>query len=536
MVLIVTYVAGLCLLAADPPRPLQPAVREERGRRSGLVASARSVIALAIAGIAVGRDVGDPGRLDRGGLGVDRALSEFFIGVIVVAIVGNAAEHWVAVLVAIKDKMDLAVNIAIGSSAQIALFVAPVLVFASFFLGPGPMPLVFNGFELGGVLIAVLIANQVTNEGESTWFEGVQLLARLRDPRRSPSSSPEGPLRMAAASSYSARQLRRDPRRGAALHQRGRVGRAPARPGRGSGRQPAGGRRHRDARDADPDRRPDRRRPRAPRTSRSGRSSAPRSCSRRSRWAGRRLRLRLPQAPPAGHRARRRTCRRSTATSLFFMVFFAARRWCSGSARRTAIQDPAGRIVFVARLRRSTSRSTLRGGGDVQEAEERINPLIMAAARRGDRPAARDRDRDPGPGRARARWSAAPTCSSRSCSTFAEDDRRRAARALPGPRAARDRAAREGQQLLLGPRGKGLPRAREHHRRDGLPVDDPGRASASPSPTGSSAATPRFSVALGLAGGLVAYWALRLRDRFELLPVHRSGWRCTRAFIVVVAA
>ena len=69
---------------------------------------------------------------------------------IVVAIVGNAAEHWVAVLVAIKDKMDLSVNIAIGSSAQVALFVAPVLVITSFFLGPGPMPLVFNGFEIGG--------------------------------------------------------------------------------------------------------------------------------------------------------------------------------------------------------------------------------------------------------------------------------------------------------------------------------------------------------------------------------------------------
>ena len=78
-------------------------------------------------------------------------LCEFFIGVIVVAIVGNAAEHWVAVLVARKDKMDLAVNIAIGSSAQIALFVAPVLVLASFVLGPRPMPLVFNGFELGAV-------------------------------------------------------------------------------------------------------------------------------------------------------------------------------------------------------------------------------------------------------------------------------------------------------------------------------------------------------------------------------------------------
>ena len=104
-------------------------------------------------------------------------LSEFFVGVFVVAIVGNAAEHWVAVLVAAKDKMDLAVSIAIGSSAQIALFVAPVLVLLSFVVGPDPMALVFNGYELGGLLFAVLIANFITQDGESNWFEGVQLLA-----------------------------------------------------------------------------------------------------------------------------------------------------------------------------------------------------------------------------------------------------------------------------------------------------------------------------------------------------------------------
>jgi Ca2+:H+ antiporter len=135
----------------------------------------RSVLMLAIAGVAVGGMseilVGSIAEASE-----SVGLTEFFIGVIVVAIVGNAAEHWVAVLVAYKNKMDLAVNIAIGSSAQIALFVAPILVLVSFVFGPGPMPLVFNGFEVGAVLIAVLIANQVTNEGESTWFEGVQLL------------------------------------------------------------------------------------------------------------------------------------------------------------------------------------------------------------------------------------------------------------------------------------------------------------------------------------------------------------------------
>jgi Ca2+:H+ antiporter len=104
-------------------------------------------------------------------------LSQFFVGVFVVAIVGNAAEHWVAVLAAAKDKMDLAVNIAIGSSAQIALFVAPVLVLLSLFVGPYPLALVFNGFELGAVFLAIIIATHVANDGESTWFEGLQLLA-----------------------------------------------------------------------------------------------------------------------------------------------------------------------------------------------------------------------------------------------------------------------------------------------------------------------------------------------------------------------
>jgi Ca2+:H+ antiporter len=135
-----------------------------------------SVLALAIAGVLVGVMsevlVGSITEASQ-----SAGLSEFFIGVIVVAIVGNAAEHWVAVLVARKDKMDLAVNIAIGSSAQVALFVAPVLVLASTFVGPGPLALVFNGFELGALLFAVLIANYVTQDGESTWFEGVQLLA-----------------------------------------------------------------------------------------------------------------------------------------------------------------------------------------------------------------------------------------------------------------------------------------------------------------------------------------------------------------------
>jgi Ca2+:H+ antiporter len=69
------------------------------------------------------------------------------------------------------------VNIAVGSAAQIALFVAPVLVLASFVIGPFPMALVFNGFEIGAIFLAILIADEITQRGESTWYEGLQLLA-----------------------------------------------------------------------------------------------------------------------------------------------------------------------------------------------------------------------------------------------------------------------------------------------------------------------------------------------------------------------
>jgi Ca2+:H+ antiporter len=173
IVLIVTYVVGLFFSLKTHRDIFNPEYEDED---SWGWSTRVSVIALAIAGALVGVMsevlVGSISETSK-----SIGLSEFFIGVIVVAIVGNAAEHWVAVLAALKNKMDLSVNIAIGSSAQVALFVAPVLVLASFFIGPNPLALVFNGFELGGILLAILIAQYVTQDGESTWFEGVQLLA-----------------------------------------------------------------------------------------------------------------------------------------------------------------------------------------------------------------------------------------------------------------------------------------------------------------------------------------------------------------------
>jgi Ca2+:H+ antiporter len=173
IVLIATYVAGL-FFSLKTHRDIFNPEYEDEGTWGW--STRKSVLALAGAGVLVGlMSEVLVGSIEEASHAV--GLSEFFIGVIVVAIVGNAAEHWVAVLVAMKNKMDLAVNIAIGSSAQVALFVAPVLVLASFFLGPHPLALVFNGFELGAILFAILIANYVTQDGESTWFEGVQLLA-----------------------------------------------------------------------------------------------------------------------------------------------------------------------------------------------------------------------------------------------------------------------------------------------------------------------------------------------------------------------
>jgi Ca2+:H+ antiporter len=176
IVLLGSYVAGLFFSLKthrdlfNPPHAEGDHVGEEPW------SVRKSVTALALAGVAVGvMSEILVGSIEEASEGI--GLSPFFVSIIVVAIVGNAAEHWVAVYFAWKDKMDLSVNIAIGSSAQIALFVAPLLVLLSFVIGPFPMPLIFNGLELGAIMLAILIANFVTHEGESTWFEGVQLLS-----------------------------------------------------------------------------------------------------------------------------------------------------------------------------------------------------------------------------------------------------------------------------------------------------------------------------------------------------------------------
>jgi Ca2+:H+ antiporter len=174
IVLLLAYAGGLWFSLKTHRDLFNPPDDEEENHHAWSVK--RSVIVLAVSGLAVGVMseilVGSIAHTAE-----SMGLSEFFIGAIIVAIVGNAAEHWVAIYVAAKNKMDLAVNIAIGSAAQVALFVGPVLVILSFFAGPGPLALVFNGFELAGIVLAVIIASHITSQGESTWFEGLMLLA-----------------------------------------------------------------------------------------------------------------------------------------------------------------------------------------------------------------------------------------------------------------------------------------------------------------------------------------------------------------------
>ncbi|NOU76265.1 calcium/proton exchanger [Paenibacillus sp. LMG 31458] len=103
-------------------------------------------------------------------------LSELFVGAFLIAIIGNAAEHSAAVMMAMKNKMGAAVEIAIGSSLQIALFVAPVLILVSFFVSGTPMNIVFSTYEIAAIGVAVFITKSITQDGSTNWYEGLLLL------------------------------------------------------------------------------------------------------------------------------------------------------------------------------------------------------------------------------------------------------------------------------------------------------------------------------------------------------------------------
>src|ERR1041385_578518 len=110
------------------------------------------------------------------GTGKAMGMSQTFIGIVFLALVGGAAESGAAIAMARKNKMNLTVGIALGSCIQIALFVAPVLVLASYFIAPQPLDLAFNRAEIGSLFIAVLIGAMVCGDGQSNWYKGVQLI------------------------------------------------------------------------------------------------------------------------------------------------------------------------------------------------------------------------------------------------------------------------------------------------------------------------------------------------------------------------
>ena len=161
-------------LAAGPPRGRGP--RRARGAPTPRWSRRKAVAVLAAAAVLVAL-ASDTlvGSVEHASS--ELGLSQFFIGLIVVAIVGNAAEHWVAVVAAMKDKMDLSVSIAVGSAAQVGLLLAPVVVLLSFVIGPAPMAMVFNGYELVALAVAGLGAAALTARGRSTWRSGATLIA-----------------------------------------------------------------------------------------------------------------------------------------------------------------------------------------------------------------------------------------------------------------------------------------------------------------------------------------------------------------------
>ena len=169
VVLLMVYCAGLIFAFTTNRDPLR-AVSHTTPRLSSAAAVALLTIATIVTTVQAELLVGalEPAMLRFG-------MTELFAGVIVIALVGNAAEHYSAVSAALANEMTLALEISIGSSAQIALMVAPVLVLASSALGR-PMSLVFNAFEITAVILSVAVVVLVAMDGESNWLEGLQLL------------------------------------------------------------------------------------------------------------------------------------------------------------------------------------------------------------------------------------------------------------------------------------------------------------------------------------------------------------------------
>lgn len=173
VVLFLAYIGSL-VFSLGTHRHLYVGKIETEGEPPAPLGRALGLLLLATAGVAVLAEllVGATAATARAW-----GWSELFLGVIVVAVVGNAAEHGTAVLFAVKNRMDTAVQIAVGSSVQIALFVAPLLVFLSYLVAPRPLDLLFTPLEVVAVVLTAAVMAQITQDGASHWMEGVLLLA-----------------------------------------------------------------------------------------------------------------------------------------------------------------------------------------------------------------------------------------------------------------------------------------------------------------------------------------------------------------------
>jgi len=181
IVLMVTYLLGLVFsfkthshLYLGTGAAMEHGGQEDAGTHGGGAYRALGLLLLSAATVGVMSEL-MVGELEEAAH--DLGMNQVFVGVILVALVGNAAEHSTAVLMALKNKMDISVNIAVGSSIQIAMFVAPLLVFLSYAIGPTPMDLHFTSLEVVAVVLSTGIMALVSVDGESHWMEGVQLLA-----------------------------------------------------------------------------------------------------------------------------------------------------------------------------------------------------------------------------------------------------------------------------------------------------------------------------------------------------------------------
>jgi len=174
VVLLLGYASYLVFALVTHPTLFRGAHEAGEGTASTSAARAAATLAAATAAIAWMSEI-LVGAIEP--TAQELGLSDVFVGVFVVAILGNAAEHATAIAAALKDRMDLSLSIAIGSSVQVALFVAPVLVLASLVLGPAPMDLAFPSGLVLIVLLSVLITGQVAGDGRSDWLKGMQLLA-----------------------------------------------------------------------------------------------------------------------------------------------------------------------------------------------------------------------------------------------------------------------------------------------------------------------------------------------------------------------